>query len=83
MSCHDDLCCCVVYSNVEKQVEILNLLSLIMMLKNKWLSLILDVDLMALPILKLEFSFKFLEFIVYLRVSSQNFMENHQGYFII
>ena len=82
MSCHDDLCCCVVYSNVEKQVEILNLLSL-MMLKNKWLSLILDVDLMALPILKLEFSFKFLEFIVYLRVSSQNFMENHQGYFII
>ena len=41
------------------------------MLKSKWLSLVLDVDFMTLTILKLEFSFIFLEF--YLRASSQNF----------
>ena len=48
------------------------------MLKSKWLSLVLDVDFMTLTLLKLEFSFIFLEFIVYLRASSQNFVENHQ-----
>ena len=33
---------------------------------------------MTLTILILEFSFIFLKFITYLRVASQNFMENHQ-----
>ena len=47
------------------------------MLKNKWLSLVLDVDFMTLTILKLEF-FIFLEFIIYLRASPQNFVKNHQ-----
>ena len=35
-------------------------------------SLVLDVDFMTLTILKLEFSFIFLEFVIYLRASSQN-----------
>ena len=35
------------------------------MLKSKWLGMVLDVDFMTLTILKLEFSFVFLEFIVY------------------
>ena len=48
------------------------------MLKRKWLSLILDVDFMTLTIFKLELSFIFLEFIIYLRASSQNFVVNHQ-----
>jgi hypothetical protein len=47
------------------------------MLKSKWLNLVLDVDFITLTILKLEFSFIFIEFIVYLRASSQNFVENH------
>jgi hypothetical protein len=79
ISFHDDLCCCVAYSNVENQVEIFNLLSLKVMLKSKWLSMSLDIDFMTLTILKLEFSFIFFEFIIYLRASSQNFMENHQA----
>ena len=49
-----------------------------MMLKSKWLSMVLDVDFMTLTILKLEFSFIFFEFIIYLRASSQSFYENHQ-----
>ena len=53
------------------------------MLRCKWLSLVLDVDLMTLTILKLEFSFMFLEFIIYLRASSQNFVENHQSNVIL
>ena len=48
------------------------------MLKSKWLSLVVDIDFMNLIILKLEFSFIFLEFIIYFRASSQNFMKNHQ-----
>ena len=40
--------------------------------------MVLNVDFMTLTILKLEFSFVFLEFIIYLRESSQNFVENHQ-----
>ena len=44
------------------------------MLKSKWLSLVLDVDFMTLSILK----FIFLEFIIYLKASSQNFVRNHQ-----
>ena len=40
--------------------------------------MVLDVDFITLTILKLEFSFIFLEFIIYLRASSQNFVENHQ-----
>ena len=47
------------------------------MLKSKWLSLVLDVYFMTLIILNLEFSFIFLEFIIFLRASSQNFVENH------
>ena len=73
ISFHDDLYCCVGYSNVENQY-----LSLKNMLKSEWLTLILDVDLMTLTILKLEFSFIFLEFTIHLRASSQNFVENHQ-----
>ena len=48
------------------------------MLKSKWLSLILDVHFMTLTILKLESLFIFLEFTIYLRASSQNFVENEQ-----
>ena len=48
------------------------------MLKCKWLSMVLDVDFMTLTILNLEFSFTFLKFIIYLRASSQNFVEIHQ-----
>ena len=48
------------------------------MLKRKCLSLVLGVDFMTLTILKLEFSFIFPEFVIYLRASSQNFVENHQ-----
>ena len=43
------------------------------MLKSKLLSLVLDIDFMTLTI-----SFTFLEFIIYLRASLQNFVENHQ-----
>ena len=53
-------------------------LSIKVMLKSKWLIMVLYVDFMTLTILKLEFSFIFLEFIIYLRVSSQNFVKNHQ-----
>ena len=38
----------------------------------------LDIDFMTSNILELEFSFIFLEFIIYLRASSQNFVESHQ-----
>ena len=48
------------------------------MLKSKWLSLGLEIDFMTLPILKLEFSFILCEFIIYLRASSHNFVENHR-----
>ena len=48
------------------------------MLKHKWLSLVLDLDFMTLTILKLDFSFVCLEFIIYLRASSKNFVENRQ-----
>ena len=48
------------------------------MLKSKWLSLVLDVDYMTSTTLKLETSFLFLEFIINLRASPQNFVENHQ-----
>ena len=47
------------------------------MLKSKWLSMILDIDFMTLPILKMEFYFIILECIIYLRALSQNFVENH------
>jgi hypothetical protein len=47
-----------------------------MMLKSKMVESGLDVDFMTLTILKLEFSFIFLDFIIYLR-ASQNFVENH------
>ena len=49
------------------------------MFKSKWLTLVLDVGFLTLTILKLEFSSTFLEFIVYLRASSQNFVGNHQN----
>ena len=52
-------------------------LSLKVMLKSKCLSLGLDVDFMTLIYFKLEFSFIFVE-LINLRVSSQNFMKNHQ-----
>ena len=48
------------------------------MLKSKCLSTILEVNITTLIISKLGFSFIFLEFIVYLRASSQNFVENHK-----
>ena len=49
------------------------------MLNIKWLSLVLEVDFMTLTVLKLDFLiYIFLEFIIYLRASSQNFVENHQ-----
>ena len=48
------------------------------MLKSKWLSLVSDIDFMTLTILKFHFSFIFLEFIIYLRASSQKFVENYQ-----
>ena len=53
------------------------------MLKSKWLSLVLGVGFMTLTILKLKISFIFLEFIIYLRESSQKFVENHQFYVIL
>ena len=46
------------------------------MLKNKWLSLVSNVDFMTFTILKLELLFMFLEFVIYLRASSQN-SDNH------
>ena len=52
--------------------------SLKVMLKSKWLSLILSVNFMTLAILKLESSFIFLEFTIYLRATSHDFVENHQ-----
>ena len=61
----------------------LQCLSLKVMLKSKWLSMLLDVDFMTLTISKLEFSFIFLVFIVYLRASLWNFVENHQFYVIL
>ena len=48
------------------------------MLKRKWLSMVLDVDFTILTILKLEFSFIFLEFIIYLSASSLIIVENHK-----
>ena len=44
------------------------------MLKSKCLSLVLNVDFMTLTSLKLEFSFRFLEFIIYLEgiITKQN-----------
>ena len=58
-------------------------LSLKVMLKSKWLSLVFDIDFMTLTILKLEISFIFLEFIIYLRASSQNFVENQRNFFAL
>ena len=48
------------------------------MLKNKLLSLVLDVDFMTFIIFYLEISFIFLEIIIYLKASSQNFVENNR-----
>ena len=48
------------------------------MLRNKWLSMILDVDIMTLSIVKLEISFILLELIVYLRTCHKTLVENHQ-----
>ena len=56
----------------------LQYLSLKVMLKSKWVSLNLDIDLMTLIILQLEFSFIFLKFTIYLRLLLENFVENHQ-----
>ena len=53
------------------------------MLKSKWLTMVLDIDFMTLTILMLEFSFIFIEFIIYLRAPSQNFVENHQFHVIL
>ena len=56
-------------------------LSLQVMLKSKRLNLFFGVDFMTLTISKLDYLFiylLFLEFIVYLRASSQNFVETHQ-----
>ena len=36
------------------------------------------IDFITLTILELDFFFRFLEFIIYLRASSQNFVENQQ-----
>ena len=78
-SFHDDLRCCVQWIlKCRKSSWDLQYLSLKVMLKSKWLSLVLDVDFMTLASLNLEFSFIFLEFIISLRASSQNFVENHQ-----
>ena len=52
---HGDLYCCVKYSIVEYQVEIFKIYHLKVMLKSEWLNMILNVDLMTLNILKLEF----------------------------
>ena len=51
--------------------------------QSKWLSLVLDIDFMTLTILKFDFSIMFLDFIIYLRVSSQNFVEDHQFNFVL
>ena len=56
----------------------LQFLSLKVVLRSKWLSLNLDVDFMTLTISKLDFSFIFLEFIIYSRAPSHNFVKNHQ-----
>ena len=48
------------------------------MLKSKWFNLVLDIDFMTLNILKLDFFCIFLELIINMRASSQNFVENHQ-----
>ena len=65
------------YSNVGYQGWELQNLSLKVMLKRKWLNLVLDVEFMTSNILKLVF-FMFLEFIIYMRASSEKFVENHQ-----
>ena len=46
------------------------------MLKSTWSNLVLNINFMTLNSLVLEF-FVFLDFIVYLRSSSQHFVENH------
>ena len=48
------------------------------MLKTECLSLVLGVHFMTLIVLKLEYSFNFPWFIIDLKASSQNFVENHQ-----
>ena len=47
------------------------------MLNSKWLNMVLDVIFMALNIQIHDLFFKFLIFIMYLKASSQNFVENH------
>ena len=67
----------VLNTRIEYQVEIFNTYHLKWYSKaNGWV-LVLNVDFMTLTILKLEFFSYSLNFIMYLRATSQNFLENH------
>ena len=77
ISFHDDLCCCVEYSNVENQVEILMVI-IQSDAQKQMVESSFGRRLMTLIILKLDLSFILLGFIFYLRASSKNFVENHQ-----
>ena len=70
------LLCCILKCRISSWY--LQYLSLKVMFKNKWLGLVLEVDFMTLTNLKFKFSFMFLEFNMYLRAWSQNFVKNHQ-----
>ena len=74
ISLRANLCYCVWILKCRKSSWDLKYASLKVMLKSKWLSLVLDIDFMTLTILKLEFSFIFLEFVIYLRASWQDFV---------
>ena len=63
-SLHGDLYCYVKYSNVTYQDEIFINLLLNVMLKSKWLDMVLDVNFMTLTIWNLIFFFIFLEFTI-------------------
>ena len=68
---------CVKYSNVQYQVGSSNYITTSDAQK-QMVNLVLDIDFMTSNILKLEFfSSHFLEFIIYSRASSQNFVEIH------
>ena len=74
---HDDLYCCVKYSNVEYQVEIFKLI-----IKSDAQKQMVEFSFGRrfhdLNYFEVGIFFIFLEFIIYLRASSQNFVENHQ-----
>ena len=75
ISFHDGLCCCVEYSNVESKLRF-SILIIRTDAQKPIVEFSLGVDFITPIILNFEFFFVFLEFIIYLRASSQSFVEN-------